>query len=374
MAIKPLSGVKVLDFTAFPPGAYCAVMLADLGAEVIHIDPPAQKGKPSLIFGQPAMSRGKRSLALDLRNPAANAVLLRLAPSIDVVIENARPGSMEARGFGYPQARAANPGIIWCAITGFGQGGPNADHAGHDLSYLAHSGLLAALSADRGGFHPGAQLATPLGGMAAVVGVQGALIARGRSGEGAFVDISLSEAATWALSGGIGPLSDAPMTIGKTPDRRLYACADGRHVAVASAEPRTWSALCEGLGAPELKDNLHKPALAEATAEKIAAAFLARPAAEWVQRLAPAGAAVTLMNHGRELLDDPQVKARGTIVAAGGAPVPAGPVRYLRGDGKAAPGEVAPPPPVGEHTAEVLLAAGFSRAEVDGLVAAGVVA
>src|SRR5579864_7467156 len=146
MTLNPLSGVRVLDFTAFPPGAVCTVMLADLGAEIIRVESPAQKGKTSLVIGQVALSRGKRSMTLDLRNSAAADVLRRLAVTVDVIVENAKPGSMEERGFGYTHARAANPRIIWCAITGFGQSGPYADHAGHDLSYLAHSGLLGALA------------------------------------------------------------------------------------------------------------------------------------------------------------------------------------------------------------------------------------
>ncbi len=147
--LKPLTGIRVLDFTAFPPGGACTVMLADLGADVIRIESPAQKGKPSMVIGQMSLSRGKRSMTLDLRNSASNGILRRLAASVDIIVENARPGSMEERGFGYSHARAANPGLIWCAITGFGQTGPYAEHAGHDLSYLAHSGLLAAMSGDQ---------------------------------------------------------------------------------------------------------------------------------------------------------------------------------------------------------------------------------
>src|SRR5579863_1730097 len=290
VTLQPLSGIRVLDFNAFPPGAYCALLLADLGAEIIHVEDPAQKGRPSLLFGQMAMSRAKRSIALDQRHAGMPAVLRRLAAAADVVIENARPGSMEKRGFGYSHARAANPKIIWCAITGFGQTGPYAQHAGHDLAYTGHSGLLGALSADAD-FHPGAQLSVPLGAMSAVVGIQAALLQRVKSGEGAFVDISLSEAATWSLTGGINPLSQAPMFIPVTPDRRTYACADGRYVAVTSAEPRTWNALCDGLGLPDLKPNLHCPEQADTSTQRLAERFLSRPAAEWVELLAPAGAA-----------------------------------------------------------------------------------
>jgi len=139
--LRPLAGIRVLDFTAVPPGGACTTLLADLGADVIRIEPPALKGKPSTIFGQIAISRGKRSMTLDQRSPAAPEILLRLASSADVVVENARPGAMEKQGFGYNHARQVNRRIIWCAMTGFGQSGPYAAHGGHDLNYIAHSGL-----------------------------------------------------------------------------------------------------------------------------------------------------------------------------------------------------------------------------------------
>jgi CoA-transferase family III len=131
--------------------------------------------------------------------------------------------------------------------------------AGHDLSYIAHSGLLGALTPDLP-WQPALPLALQAGALAAVAGIQATLLQVARSGKGAFIDISLSEAATWLLTCGINPLSDRPFILPATPDRRLYVCADGRFIAVASAEPRTWGALCDGLGVPELKGTLHKPA------------------------------------------------------------------------------------------------------------------
>jgi crotonobetainyl-CoA:carnitine CoA-transferase CaiB-like acyl-CoA transferase len=370
---KPLAGVRVLDFTAFPPGGVCTVMLADLGAEVIRVDSPAQKGSRSLVIGQVALSRGKRSMTLDMRNPASSEVLKRLAPTIDVVVENAKPGAMESRGFGYSQARAANPRLIWCAITGFGQTGPYADYAGHDLSYLAHSGVLGALSAERP-FHPGAQIATPLGGMTAVIGIQSALLQRARSGEGGFLDISLSESAGWLLTAGINALSDKPYVLTATPDRRLYACSDGRWVAVASAEPRTWSALCDGLGVPDLKTTLHQPAHAQAVTETLAGIFQTRPAAEWVERLSPLGAAVTVMNHADEVPADPQVRARAAVVESAGVPVPATPIRLSGADGRPTTATATEPPHmVGDDTDDILQSAGFTEAERQALGEAGVI-
>ena len=347
-------------------------MLADLGAEVIRVESPSQKGKPSLVVGQVALSRGKRSITLDMRNAASSKILQRLATSIDVIVENAKPGSMEERGFGYSHARAANPGIIWCAITGFGQTGPYAEHAGHDLSYMAHSGLLGALSAEQP-WHPAMSLSLQAGALSAVIGIQAALLRRVQSGEGGFIDLSISEAASWLLTCGIRPLSDHPLVLGTTPDRRLYACADGRFVAVACAEPRTWGALCDGLGVPELKPNLHKPEPAEATTKTLSSIFITRPAADWVAQLAPTGAAVTIMNHASQLLDDPHVRARGTVVQAAGTAVPANPVRLTSPDGSQTGTATAAPHTVGDDTEAVLTAAGFSAGEIAALNAQGII-
>jgi crotonobetainyl-CoA:carnitine CoA-transferase CaiB-like acyl-CoA transferase len=372
MTLEPLKGIRVLDFTALPPGGFCTVMLADLGAEVIRVESPAQKGVPSLVVGQVALSRGKRSITLDLRNPASSDILKRLIRSVDVVVENAKPGAMESRGFGYTHARAENNRVIWCAITGFGQTGPYAQYAGHDLSYLAHSGLLGALHTDPSS-QPGISLTLQAGALAAVIGIQSALLERTRSGEGAFLDISLSEAATWWLTCGINPLSDHPYVLASTPDRRLYRCADGRFVAVACAEPRTWGALCDGLNVPELKPTLHEKEECVATADTLAGIFRSRPAAEWVERLAPKGAAVTIVNHARQLLDDPHLQARRSVVESGGTPVPANPVRMLSPDGRYTQTVTSPPPKVGQDTSEVLLSAGFSAAELEALSRSGVI-
>jgi crotonobetainyl-CoA:carnitine CoA-transferase CaiB-like acyl-CoA transferase len=372
MSFKPMEGLRVLDFTALPPGGFCTVILADLGAEVVRIESPAQTGKPSLVIGQVALSRGKRSLTLDQRNPAAIDVLRRLIRTVDIVVENARPGAMAARGFGYSHARAENRRIVWCSITGFGQTGPYADEPGHDLSYLAHSGLLAALTSTLP-WQPDISLSLQAGALAAVIGIQGALLQRARTGEGAQLDISLSESASWLLTCGINPLSDRPFAIPTSPDRRLYACADGRWVAVASAERRSWDALCDGLGVPELKTTLHRPDEADRATRILAEVFLTSPAAEWIDRLAATGAAVTILNRASELLDDPQVQARGSVARSAGVPIPANPVRVIGPTGSSSETATAAPGAVGDGTRDILQSAGFSEAELRELAASGII-
>jgi len=366
-AIKPLSGLRVLDLTVLPPGGYCTVQLADLGAEVIRVESPAQAGQRSLVIGQVGLSRGKRSMTLDQRKPAATQVLQRLAQACDVLVENAKPGAMSARGFGYPEAAKTAPRLIWCSITGFGQDGPSAEWAGHDLSYLGHSGLTGVLSPSLP-WHAGAMVSVPLGAMMATTGVLAAVLERARTGKGCQIDISLSESSLWLLSGAPGALKPGYGGIAATHDRRLYACADGRFVSVAAAEPRTWAALCEGLGAGDLAEKLKATgAESAAVAERLAGIFTTKPAAEWVARLGPLGAAVNAVNQGADIAADPQHAARGAVVTVAGQDVPASPLRLVDSEGRRSETATAEPPLVGEHTDAVLGSAGFTSDEIAAL-------
>jgi alpha-methylacyl-CoA racemase len=372
-SIRPLEDLTVIDLTVLPPGGFCTVQLADLGADVIRVEPLALAGQRSLVIGQVGLSRGKRSMTLDQRHPRANEVLSRIARSADILVENAQPGAMAARGYGYPQAATDAPRLIWCSITGFGQDGPYAGRSGHDLSYLGHSGLLAALAPDLP-WHPAAMVSVPLGAMMATTGILAAVIERNRSGKGCQIDISLAESSTWLLGGMPGALKDGFRGIQASPDRRLYVCSDGKFLSVAASEPRTWAALCDGLDAPDLSDKLgvqgDAAALAVARLNEI---FAARPAAEWVAKLGPLGAAVNAVNQGRDVVDDPQYAARRAFLNVAGEDVPANPVRLQDALGRRSEEAVGEPPLVGEHTVEVLAAAGFTAREIDDLKSNGVV-
>jgi crotonobetainyl-CoA:carnitine CoA-transferase CaiB-like acyl-CoA transferase len=373
MQIKPLQGVRVLDLTFLPPGGYCTVQLADLGADVIRVESPGLSGKPSLVVGEVGLSRGKRSMTLDLRHEKGNDVLRRLVLASDVLVENMMPGRMEARGFGYPQAVAAGSRIIWCSITGFGQEGPYSDRAGHDLSYAGHAGLLGALSRELP-WHPAAMLSVPIGAMLATTGILAALAERDRTGNGCQLDISLADAAAWLLAGSGSALTDSVVRIPEGPDRRMYACSDGRFVSVAAAEPRTWAALCKGLDTPDLADKLGVTgAEAAQVTERLAAVFRQRPAAEWLELLGPMGAAVNAVNVGPEIVDDPHNRARGTFVEVAGKAVPANPIRVCDSKGSSSWTALDEPPSVGQHTSDVLAEAGFAPEEIDALRSEGVV-
>ncbi|HEY3880223.1 MAG TPA: CaiB/BaiF CoA-transferase family protein [Trebonia sp.] len=365
----PLAGVVVLDLTRLPPGAFCTVLLADLGATVIRVESP--KGRA--FDGPVGLNRGKHSVAVDLRHPRGYEVLRRLVAHADILVENERPGAMDERGFGYQQAAAEFPGLIWCSVSGYGQDGPYAQWSGHDLSFAAHSGLLSALNPELP-WQPQLILPIPVGAMMASVGILAALRERDKTGIGCQLDISLSESATWLLSSSDGILSGPPRGVPSGPDRRLYECADGTWVAVTSAEPRTWNALCHGLGLPDLTDTLWQWADADAVAGRLAAVFLTRRAEDWVALLGPLGASVVRVNRGPELLDDPQFQARNVVQQVGDVLVPRSPVRIRDADGsQRPPAETFPPPPVGTDTRAVLEKTGLDAAAIDELIASGAI-
>ena len=261
------------------------------------------------------------------------------------------------------------PSLIWCSITGYGQDGPYARFAGHDITYTAFSGLLAAINPELP-WYPQLVLSLPIAALMATTGIVTALYDRQRTGKGAHIDISMSEAASWLLGGSEGQLSDSAFGIPISASRRLYQCADSRWVSVAADEPRTWSALCKGLGLDDIADT--RPADQEEAARRIGEVLRTRPAAEWVAELGPIGSTVSAVHEGSTLLDDPQVRARGGVVEVDGKPIPANPIRINGPDGPRATTVTTPPPGAGSQTDEVLSEAGFSPKEIDELRSSGV--
>jgi alpha-methylacyl-CoA racemase len=370
---KPLDGIKIVDLTRFAPGAYCTVLLADQGADVAWLLPP--NSNPMMGGIGVGLSRGKRSIAVDMRHPAGNDVLSKLCEWADVLVENNRPGELEGRGFGYRQAAAVNPRLIWCSISGFGQDGPYAMWPGHDLTYFAHSGMLNGLNPELP-WHPQVVLSVAIGGAMAANGVMGALLERERTGQGTQLDISLAESTSWLLSSSDGEINGGGFGIPVGADRRLYLCGDGRYVSTAAAEPRTWSALVTGLGLDDLAAAgvPRDPEGVAAASARIEAAFATRPAAEWVAELGPKGAAIGMVNRGTDLPTDPHVVARGSLHEIGGVHVPANPIRRRTVDGPVPEDPPAALPPIGGNTREVLTEAGYSAADIEELIASGVVA
>ena len=201
----PLSGLRVLDLTRLFPGAYCTVLLADLGAEILKIEAPGY-GDGLRFLGEPfpaahvALNRGKRSLTLNLKSPSAGDVLHRLARDADVVVESGRPGALDKLGAGFDNLRAGNPGLIWCSITGFGPDGPNVDAPGHDLTYLGYAGVLRGLAVDGVPPIPATPITLQMAGAIAAFGIVAAVHGRTTTGVGTRVDANMVDAGIWMNS------------------------------------------------------------------------------------------------------------------------------------------------------------------------------
>ncbi len=399
MSALPLAGVRVLDLTRLLPGGFCSLLLADFGADVVKVEdtgmgdyvrwaPPyygsdEQQGLGTRSALYLALNRGKRSIRLDLKREQGRDAFLRLARDADVVLESFRPGVLDRLGCGYEALREANPGIVYCAITGYGQTGPFTARAGHDMNYLALNGLLG-LTGERGGrpVQPAGQIADLGGGaLMAAFGVLAALWERERSGQGQLVDVSMTDGSlAWLCMVAAQYLCDRQVPErGGLPLAGAYACyfpyeaADG-WVACAALEPKFWRNFCEGVGRPDLIERqFATPGSPEW--EPIAEVFRARTREEWRAFNDEHDAMIEPVLDLDEALDSELVRAREMVVELEQPEL--GPVRLLGVPVKLTrtPGDPSrPAPALGEHTEEVLSAAGFSGEEIGALVAAGAAA
>jgi crotonobetainyl-CoA:carnitine CoA-transferase CaiB-like acyl-CoA transferase len=380
-AAAPLAGVRVLDLSRFAPGAYCTLLLADLGADVVKVEAPAAGDGLRGMYGggfdaaHVALNRGKRSVALDLRHDDAGPVLERLVGSAQVVVESHRPGQLDRYGLGYEAMTARHPQVVWCSITGFGDFGPNAQQPGHDLTYLGQSGLLARL-ADTDPTPPGTVVSIPLAATMASTGILAALHDATRTGRGTRLDVNMTDSAMWVRSEDIARAANAPgPTWGTFAARNVYACADGRHVTVTASEPNTWAALCDALGDPNLAGHRLGVDDDEPVRQRLAELFLTKPASDWVAHPG-LGGGVGPVHDAADLLDDPQVTERGSLVTIEdtGTRVLANPVRYHSARGAEASRSTSAPPDLGAHTDTVLREVGFTDDEVAALRETAVIA
>jgi crotonobetainyl-CoA:carnitine CoA-transferase CaiB-like acyl-CoA transferase len=403
----PLEGVRVLDLSRLLPGGFCSLLLADFGADVVKVEdtgmgdyvrwsPPYYDGVDesarSALFL--SLNRNKRSIRLDLKSERGREVLLRLVREYDVVLESFRPGVLDRLGVGYERMREQNPGLVYCAISGYGQDGPKRDASGHDTNYLGLIGLLG-LTGEPGGqpVQAAGQIADLGGGaLMAAFGIMTALrerdgggvgsASRG-SGEGQLVDVSMSDGAlSWLamvaaayFADGILPRRGQLPLAGSLICYRPYECADG-WMALGALEPKFWQAFCRGVGREELiaKQFEHPGSDAHAEVKEI---FKARTRAEWEAFAREHDCCLEPVLELDEALSSELVRARGMVVdieqpGAERAIRQLGiPVRLAR-----TPGEHGrlPGPALGEHTATVLREAGYSDAQVAELLQAGAVA
>jgi len=386
----PLASLKVLDFSTLLPGPFASLLLADLGAEVLRIESPTRPDLlrllPPRVGGSSAahawLNRNKRSLALDLKQPAAIGVIHDLLREYDILIEQFRPGVMERLGLGYEALKAINPRLIYVSISGYGQTGPYRERAGHDINYLAVSGLAGTTGRrDSGPALPGVQIADLAGGsLHGVVGLLAAVIQRQHSGEGQQVDVSMTDCAfslhalggAAALAGGATPgLENQPLNGGGFYD--YYRTREGRWLAVGSLEPQFLNALCQALGRPELaaRGLSQRPEDQQALKRELAIEIERRDLAECQALFAELDACVEPVLSFDEALEHPQIRARELVTEV---PGPDGPLRQLACPLKFSAG--LPPPrhagaALGAHGATVLRELGYDEARIRALRESG---
>ena len=324
--LRPLEGVRILDFTQLLPGPAATRFLADFGAEVIKIEPPAgdpARFVPPIIDGESALfaeiNRGKKSVVADLKKDKDRRAVLELTASADVVMEGFRPGVMDRMGLGYAVLAAENPRLIYVAITGFGQTGPDALRAGHDVNYLALAGALNLIGLPAGPLAiPGFQIADIGGALHAVIGTLVALAAREKTGRGQFVDVSMTNAVASLMllplaifrATGCSPRRGDERLSGRYGCYGVYETADRRWVAVGALESKFWAALCRELDCEEfITDQYAEGDRREVIRSHLARVFRTQMAAEWEERFRGkdvcASAVLTLAEAGAYRNDPP---------------------------------------------------------------------
>ena len=393
----PLAGLKVIELAHIMAGPCCGLMLANLGADVIKVE-KAPRGDdtrqfvPPDIGGEAAsflmMNRGKRGIVVDLKTAGGKQVVRRLLADADAVIENYRKGTMERLGLGYESLRAANPGLIYCEISGFGRTGPYADRGGFDLVAQGMSGLMS-ITGEGPGRPPvkcGAPISDITAGILGALGVLAAVIERQRTGRGQRVDTSLFEAAIthtfWQsaihfASGDVaGPMGSAhPLNA----PYQAFEAADG-WITVGAANQANWLKLTEAIAAPELAadprfaDNAARLVNREALVATLTPVFRTRAKADWLGILEAAGVPAGPVLDIAEMHGDPQAQARGMITQAphsllGAVKTLGSPITFSENPDEITRGA----PLLGEHTREVLLEYGYSGGEIDRLIADGAV-
>ena len=387
----PLSGIRILDLTSLYPGPLATMLLGDLGAEVIRIEHPR---RPDMIHMVPpflgqestaylSLNRSKRGLGLDLSEAEGRSVFFDLVATADIVVEQFRPGVLKRMGIDYERGKERNPRVIYVSLTGFGQTGPYALRAGHDINYISWGGLLSQSKIGGRPVLPAFQTADVAGGSyMAVIACLAALWHREKSGSGQMVDVSMLDGVlplltlqlAWFWGGAPGA---APVNVvdGTFPCYGLYRCADGKHVALGALEPKFWINFCRAVGKEDwISGNFATGEEGERVRQEVESLFLERTRDEWMKLAEAHDICLSPVQDLEELPGDPHLRARDMILdmeqkGDGRLRMLGIPLKFSESN----PGPPDPAPAVGEDSVEILKSAGYSQERIQGLIEKGVV-
>jgi crotonobetainyl-CoA:carnitine CoA-transferase CaiB-like acyl-CoA transferase len=380
--MRALEGIKILDLSRLFPGPYCSMILADLGADVLRIEDRRFSGEGP---GMPTVMRNKRHMTLNLKHPQAKDIFYRMAREGDVILEGFRPGVTERLGIDYESIKKINEKMIYCSVTGYGQGGPYRNMVGHDVNYLSFGGVLG-LNGEAGGdpVIPPIQVADmAAGGMNAALGIMAALIARQRTGRGQYIDISMLDGIVamlpfpasllWGLGG--SPRRGDTLLSGRYPCYSVYETREGGFISIGALEPRFWEALCRKLGREDfIPIQYDEGDKKEEMFSFLRAAFKIKTREEWLEEFKDVDVCLGKVLSLEETLGDPQVVSRGMVTDF--ADPRKGKMRFLSSPLKLSdtpPDIRTAPADFGEHTEEVLGELGFNADQIEELKKSGAV-
>jgi crotonobetainyl-CoA:carnitine CoA-transferase CaiB-like acyl-CoA transferase len=374
MPTLPLDGIRILDLSRLLPGPYLTQLMADMGAEVIKVETPlagdySRLAPPEMGLGNlyETVNQGKKSLALNYRNPRGREIFMKLAVSADVILEGFRPKVADKYGIGYEAVRAVKPDIVYCSLSGYGQEGPYQQRAGHDLSYQSIGGAIALNARLWEKPVPyGLPVADLSGAMLAAIAILGTLVGRERNGQGMYLDVALLDGViSWmtllALSAhfsGLDVQAGTHPLLGGQACFNIYETADGEYITLTALEPHFWGDFCKAIDRTDLIKRQFDPALG-AELETI---FGQKMRAEWLALFSNTDACVEPVNSIEETLSNPQIQARGYVRMEAGRPAGMNsPFVFARG-------ERSPAPSLGADTRELLGEIGVDDDEINALV------
>jgi crotonobetainyl-CoA:carnitine CoA-transferase CaiB-like acyl-CoA transferase len=387
--MQALEGIRIFDLSRMLPGPYCSMMLADLGAEVIKVEEPKigdpTRYSPPIINGQSApfaqVNRNKKSIAIDLKQPEGRDIFLKLASTADVVLEQFRPGVVERLGVGYAAVAELNPRIVYCSLTGFGQDGPHRERSGHDLNYLALSGVLGLTTDERGKpVIPGVQVADLAGAMIAGFAVLAALLARERTSRGQYLDVSMFDVmlsmlpipAAHYFAGKTIPVGGKYVLSGQYPFYNVYETSDRAFMTLGALEPKFWENFCRKVGRDDLiARQFDSGEQRDELFEAVRVIFKSRTRSEWVELMRHADCCCEPVLSMSEAFEHEQTRAREMVREIKDAKFKQLGFSYKMSATPAR--DKNPAPALGQNTDELLAALGISEEERMRLRGAGVI-